>query len=206
MAWVTPSTRTTGDLITAAIWNQDVVANPQSLYDSLRAINEIWIPAAAWRPHDSGGCGALENYLLSSGRYIQAMPFDGTAIESASMGLMIAKRWNEGTITFQPVWFNSAGGSGAVVWQLAGVASSDDDTLDVAVGTAQTSTDTVLTAEDLAVGPQSSAITIAGTPTAGDYTRLVVQRDPTAGGDTYASDAYLVGVVLRLTTAEPNDA
>lgn len=28
MAWVTPSTRTTGDLITAAIWNQDVVANP----------------------------------------------------------------------------------------------------------------------------------------------------------------------------------
>lgn len=31
MAWVTPSTRTTGDLITAAIWNQDVVANPIAL-------------------------------------------------------------------------------------------------------------------------------------------------------------------------------
>ena len=28
MAWVTPSSRSTGDLITAAIWNQDVVANP----------------------------------------------------------------------------------------------------------------------------------------------------------------------------------
>ncbi len=32
MAWSSPSTRTTGDLITAAIWNQDVVSNPLSLY------------------------------------------------------------------------------------------------------------------------------------------------------------------------------
>jgi len=31
MAWVTPSTRTTGDLITAAIWNQDVVNNTIAL-------------------------------------------------------------------------------------------------------------------------------------------------------------------------------
>lgn len=31
MAWSTPSTRSTGDLITAAIWNQDVVANPIAL-------------------------------------------------------------------------------------------------------------------------------------------------------------------------------
>lgn len=31
MAWVTPSTRATGDLITSAIWNADVVANPQYL-------------------------------------------------------------------------------------------------------------------------------------------------------------------------------
>lgn len=31
MAWVTPTTRTTGALITAAIWNQDVVENPVAL-------------------------------------------------------------------------------------------------------------------------------------------------------------------------------
>ena len=31
MAWLTPSNRATGDLITAAIWNQDVVANPAYL-------------------------------------------------------------------------------------------------------------------------------------------------------------------------------
>lgn len=31
MAWVAPTTRTLGDLITAAIWNQDVVANTIAL-------------------------------------------------------------------------------------------------------------------------------------------------------------------------------
>lgn len=35
MAWVTPSQRSTGDLITAAIWNQDPVDNVQFLYDNL---------------------------------------------------------------------------------------------------------------------------------------------------------------------------
>ena len=33
MAWVPPSTRSTSDLITAAIWNQDIVNNPQALAD-----------------------------------------------------------------------------------------------------------------------------------------------------------------------------
>lgn len=206
MAWITPSARTTGDLITAAIWNQDVVANPIALYDSLRSTNELWVPAPAWRPHASGGCGALEDLLMSSGRYIQGLPFDASSIESASIGIAIPKRWDEGTITMQPFWLNTAGGSGGVVWQLAGVSAGDDDTLDVAAGTAQTSVDTALVAKDLAVGPQTSAITIAGTPTAGDVTRLVLQRDPTHGSDTYASDAYLIGTVLRLTTADANDA
>lgn len=35
MSWVSPSTRTTGTLITAAIWNQDVVANPILLKDPI---------------------------------------------------------------------------------------------------------------------------------------------------------------------------
>ena len=34
MTWVDPTARQTGDLITAAIWNQDVVDNSQFLYDS----------------------------------------------------------------------------------------------------------------------------------------------------------------------------
>lgn len=32
MAWSSPSTRSAGDLITAIIWNQDVVNNPIAIY------------------------------------------------------------------------------------------------------------------------------------------------------------------------------
>lgn len=39
MAWVTPSTRTTGTLITAAIWNADVRANPIALYGGAMSVS-----------------------------------------------------------------------------------------------------------------------------------------------------------------------
>lgn len=43
MAWDAPSSVTTGDLITAATWNQDVVDNAQYLYDErLTEIRSIW--------------------------------------------------------------------------------------------------------------------------------------------------------------------
>ena len=35
MAWVTPVIRATGDLISAAVWNQDVVNNTKHLFDDL---------------------------------------------------------------------------------------------------------------------------------------------------------------------------
>lgn len=35
MAWVKPVIRATGDLISAAVWNQDVVNNPKHLFDDL---------------------------------------------------------------------------------------------------------------------------------------------------------------------------
>ena len=38
MAYVAPSTRTTGTLITALIWNQDVVANPIAIYAGAMSI------------------------------------------------------------------------------------------------------------------------------------------------------------------------
>ena len=207
MAYNAPPSVTTGQLATASDHNTYSKDNIIALKAgaATNGGHQLFVPAAAIRPHTSGGCGWAEDLLLSAGRYIAACPFDPTSIESGSFFIALPKSWNEGTVTFQPLHLNIAGGSGAVVWQMAGVASSDDDTLDVAVGTFQTSTDTILTAEDLMVGPASAAITIAGTPAAGDLVRFVVQRDPTAGGDTYASDVYLLGVMLKFTTDAPTD-
>ncbi len=41
MAWTQPTERQTGDVITAAIWNQEVKDNTQHLHDR---IEEMWVP------------------------------------------------------------------------------------------------------------------------------------------------------------------
>jgi hypothetical protein len=89
---------------------------------------------------------------------------------------------------------------------LQAVALSNDDNFDTAYGTAQTSTDTGGTTDDIYVAPESSAITIAGTPALGDVTHFRVGRVVANGSDTLAVDARLHGMWLHITTNAENDA
>ena len=113
--------------------------------------------------------------------------------------------WNEGTVTFTPFW-TAASGSGGVVWGLAGYAFSNDDAMDTAVSGQQTSTDTLITANDMHAGPESSAITIGGTPAAGDVIYLEITREVANGSDTIAADCKLIGIMLHITTDAIVDA
>ena len=63
-------------------------------------------------------------------------------------------------------------------------------------GSPGTSTDTLLTAADVHVAPQSSEITIAGTPADSDFIMFEISRDIS---DTLAVDAKLLGVVIEYT-------
>jgi hypothetical protein len=92
-----------------------------------------------------------------------------------------------------------------VVWGVRAVALSNGDAADTAFGTAQTSTDTGGTTSTIYHGPETSAITIGGTPTAGDTVVLEVYRDVAAGGDTMAVDAYLLGLMVYVTTDAATD-
>ncbi len=84
-----------------------------------------------------------------------------------------------------------------VSWGLSGVALSDGATLDVAQGTPQYANDTGGTANYLYNSPQTSAITIANTPTAGKLTQFRVSRNATDGtNDTLDADAYLMGTLV----------
>ena len=93
-----------------------------------------------------------------------------------------------------------------MVWELQAVAVGNDDPIAVAYGTAQGSTDTGGTTNDLYVGPESAAITIAGTPTAGDTVFYRVARAPANGSDTLNVDARLHGLMLYWTAGAENDA
>ena len=103
-----------------------------------------------------------------------------------------------------PTW-TAASGSGGVVFGLAGVAIANDGAIDAAYGTAQTSTDTLITALDVHVGPTSSVITIAGVPNTEGWVSFRVNRTVADGSDTLGVDALLMGVTVFFTTDAPED-
>jgi hypothetical protein len=170
--------------------------------------HSIPIMAGAMTPSVVSGCAALATIASASNQPdIQTLNFDASAIEYAQFAIPMPKSWNEGTVTFVPIWSHAATTTNFdVIWGLQAVAVSNDDPIPAAYGTAQSSTDTGGTTDDLYRGPESSAITVAGTPAAEDVVFFRIYRNATDGADTLAIDARLHGIVLYITTDAENDA
>lgn len=168
----------------------------------------VAIMAGAMSPSSTGGCAALATIASAANQPdIQSLDFDPSAIEYAQFALPMPKSWNEGTITARFRWSHAASVTNfGVVWALQAVAVSDDDTIAVAYGTAQTVTDTGGTTNDLYITSETAAITIAGTPAAGDTVFLRAYRVATDGSDTLAIDARLHGIDVFITTDAATDA
>lgn len=158
----------------------------------------IWVPAAAMTARTTNGAASGTTESTTNKVMNKTLDFDTTTQEFAQFTVAFPKGWNEGTVTFIPFW-TAASGSGGVVWGLQGVALSNDDAIDTAFGTAQTSSDTLISALDVHVGPESSAITISGTPAAGDICYFQINRTVSDGGDTLGVDAKLIGIQLLYT-------
>jgi len=166
----------------------------------------IWVPAVAMYPASSNGCGALAQTELTAQRpEVKALPFDASSDEYAQFAVAFPKSWNEGTVTFQSYWSCTGTNTGTVQFAMQGVAVSSDDTLDVAMGSAVANTALAAsgTANDLMVNAESGAITIGGSPAAGDECFFNIYRD--VSGDTQTADARLLGVKLYFTTDAAND-
>lgn len=167
----------------------------------------IWIPASAMIPRTTNGAGAGSAEMTTNKNMVKTLDFDTATQEFAQFEIAMPKSWNLGTLTFQPVWSHASTTTNfGVVWGLQVVARSDDDALDVAFGTEQTSTDTGGTTNDLYVGPESSAITVAGSPAAGDVVQFQIKRNVSDGSDTIAVDARLHGIRLYYTVNAADDA
>jgi hypothetical protein len=168
----------------------------------------IPIMAGAMRPSVTGGCASLAAVASAANQPdIVSLDFDPTTQEYAQFSIPMPKSWNEGTITFAPIWSHAATVTNfGVVWDLQAVAVSNDDAIAVAFGTAQTSTDTGGTTNDAYIGPESSAITVAGSPAAEDLVLFRLSRVTGNGSDTMAIDARLHGIVVYITTDAETDA
>lgn len=173
-----------------------------------RGKHAVPVTAGAMSPSSTGGCAPLATIASAANQPdIQSLNFDPSTVEYAQFSIAMPASWDEGTVTFAPIWSHAATTTNfGVVWQLQGVAVSNDDTILANYGTAQTSTDTGGTTSDIYIGPESSAITLAGTPAAGDVVFFRIGRLTSNGSDTMAIDARLHGIVLYMTTNAPNDA
>lgn len=160
---------------------------------------DIWIPAGAWFPRTTTGCAPLAQAETTTNRInYKVLDFDQTTQEYAQCWWQPPRNFNNSTIKFTPYW-TAASGTGGVVWELKAGAFSNDDAIDTALGTAQTSTDTLIATGDLHIGPQSSAITIAGTPVDSDAICLQLSRVTGDGSDTLTADARFMGLMLEIT-------
>ncbi|MCL4712166.1 MAG: hypothetical protein KJZ73_13065 [Pseudorhodoplanes sp.] len=167
----------------------------------------IWVPATAMIARTTNGAADGSVETTTNKVMIKTLNFDTSTQEFAQFAIHMPKSWNESTVTFQPVWSHpSTTTNFGVVWAIEAVALSDDDAADAAFGTAQTSTDIGGTTNDIYIGPESSAITIGGTPAENDYVVFQVKRVPSDGSDTLAVDARLHGVKLFYTINASNDA
>jgi hypothetical protein len=167
-------------------------------------LQSVWVPGGAMRPRATNGAEAMTYDSGANDITLPVMAFDTTTQEYAHFSIRMPKSWNEGTVSFIPVWTNTGGASTQnVVWSLAGRALGDDDAINGTFGTAQTSNDTWLAQNDLHQGPQSAAITIGNSPSEGDL--VVFEMSRVVGSDNMAGDALLIGILLLYTIDTTKD-
>lgn len=165
-----------------------------------------FIDAAALKPRVSNGCAALATVETTTNKVaLETLDFDATSIEYCQWRRFFTTQLGTTQITFVPIWKHASTSTNfGVTWKLRAQGLSNDDAADTAFGTAVASTDTGGTTNDIYVGPESAAITIANLA-AGDHVFFELFRDPTDGSDTMAIDAGLLGVVIYYTTIQNTD-
>ncbi len=169
-------------------------------------VHDIWIPSQAMYPTTTNGATDIETTEVSATKpEVRFLGFATGADDFAQFSIAMPKSWNEGTITAEFYW-TAASGSGGVSWGLQGVCLSEGDAHNTAFGTAVVVDDTLTTANDLHISPTTSAMTLAGSPAAGDIAYFQLFRDTDDSNDTLGVDAKLIGVKLHYTTEAETDA
>jgi len=158
-------------------------------------VQQQWLPAGTWGAVTTNGAVFNELELTTNDIMLQSFNFDSTTSEKIQFWWHPPSAWDAGPITFQTYW-TAASGSGTVIFTLEGRSLADSDAIDAAFGgTSATTTDTLITANDMHISPQSSSVTINGA-TKNEPIILQVSRDIS---DTLAVDAKLIGVKIFYT-------
>ncbi len=196
MSWSTPRTWAVGELVTAANMNTYISDNLSYLYSAVAAEIELF-GSSMWSSNTSG-CTGLTKYEMSTNKeYFAGMSFvNGSQTYAEADIPALPDDYNGSTMTAKYIWDCSNASTNSVIWGVAGIAYGDNTSLDAALGDAVEVTDGNNGAYKRNISAASSAITFAGTPTAGKSLHLRVYRKG-SGADNLAYAAILVGVILN---------
>ena len=167
--------------------------------------HEVYIPAGAMYGTTTDGAAYASRELATNDIMVSSFNFDTATAEKAQFNWATPANWDAGTIRFKLYWTTTGGSSAQTIdFDLAGVAFANDDAMDSAVGTAANVSDTWIADDDLHVTSYSSAITIAGSPVAGELVVFQLSRD--VATDTLGVDAEVMGVLLEYSTDASNSS
>ena len=166
----------------------------------------MWIPATAMYGPTTNPADAAQVETTATRPDLKVFDFDASTKQYTQFTVAMPKSWNEGTLTYQVYWSPSTTNTGNAIFGLQAVACADSDTIDVAYGTAIEVTDAGIgTVEDQQITSESSAMTVAGSPAAGEQTYFQLYRDAADGSDTFTGECRVLGIKLFYTTDAAND-
>lgn len=160
----------------------------------------LWI--GGWRPTLTNGCGAVAQLEMGTNKNVyDYVPFDAGTVEYAYANVPMPLDYDGGAITYKCYWTHPSGTAYKVLWGMNAAAITDNESLDVAAGSAVYSTDEGGTA-NLYISDISPEMTIGGTASAGKLVHFEVFRVATSPtDDTLNVDAYLIGVLIKYGVA-----
>lgn len=167
-------------------------------------VNSIPVMASGMIARTTSGAASGTVETTTNKIMYRTYDFDASTDEFVQFQIAMPKSWNEGTVTAQLIW--TAANTGDVVWQVRGVAISNDDSYDTAFGSAESVTDSVTAANDVMLTSFTGAITIGGSPAESDLVVIQINRDADNVSDTCAVDAKLIGIRLNFTTNAKDDS
>lgn len=164
-------------------------------------VGNIAVSAGAIWPATTNGAAALEKKEYTTNDLdLQVLAFDKDSDEYGQFTIILPDDWDGGTLTAKIYWSCASGDGGAdetVCWTIQGRSIGNDEAIDQAWGTAQSVSDTWLADDKLHISDATSAITLAGTPAAGEYVQFRISRD--VSEDTLGGDAILLGIKLTFS-------
>lgn len=158
-------------------------------FEDIMGSREIFVPANQFLTH--AGSGALTGTAAGSGNF-PGWALDSASDEAVSATIQLPDSWD--AVAASILWSNASTGAGAVRWDLTldpvsvGAASGSGTTASV-TATASTTAFLLVLTEMIAA---ASAVAV----TAGQFLRMLVNRDANHAADTVANDASFHGVVL----------